>query len=218
MPAKLIGQCFGRLTVLRQAPSRNGHRYWLCRCECGGTCFPTTGGLRSGKTRSCGCLKREPTTSGKLVHGETRRRQGASPEYNVWRSMRERCYNPKNISYRNYGGRGLQVSPRWRNSYELFLKDVVEDIGRRPSPKHSIDRIRNDGDYERGNVRWVTREVQRRNSRRIIQVRIGDKIVCLKDACDLCSVSYTLVRGRIRCGWPIEKALATPKIPTARWG
>jgi hypothetical protein len=146
-----------------------------------------------------------------LVHGDTRQ-GGSSPEYRAWPNMKDRCYNPKNNSYRRYGGRGLTVSERWRNSYKTFL----EDIGRRPSPKHSLDRINNSLGYFPENCRWATSEVQRRNSRGLVQVNIDGEVVCLKAACDLRGVSYNLTRVRVRRGWPIEKALVTPKLRQAR--
>ena len=205
--SELVGQRFGRLTVLQQAPSWNGRRCYICLCDCGCVRIHPISRLRSGDMRSCGCLNREVLATRKLVHGDTWQ-GGSTPEYRAWLNMKGRCYNPKNASYRRYGGRGLTVIERWRNSFEAFL----EDMGRRPSPQHSLDRIDNSLGYFPENCRWATAVVQKRNSGGIFRVNIGGKIVCLKEACDLHGVSYGLIRNRVRRGWPSEKALATPKM------
>jgi hypothetical protein len=149
----LTGQTFGKLKVLRRAGlDRHGAVLWECSCECGRLVPVRSYCLTRGKTRSCGCARHEQVTT----HGMTN-----TPEYNAWCMMRARCGNPKNNSYHNYGGRGIKVCERWASSFESFLADV----GRKPSPKHSLDREENNGDYEPGNVRWSTRRTQTLNRR-----------------------------------------------------
>jgi len=118
-----------------------------------------------GKTRSCGCrIIQVLTANGYAMrqHGESKSvGRAASPEYRTWDGMKERCRNPNHKAYANYGGRGISVCERWLD-FESFLLDM----GRRPSPTHSIDRINNDGNYEPGNCRWATRDEQNRNQRR----------------------------------------------------
>jgi hypothetical protein len=147
-----VGTVFGRLTVLSEAPaSRWGPRV-LCRCTCGTQHVVATASLRTGLSTSCGCLWRETITK----HG-----MWARPEYKVWAAMIQRCHNPRVKPYANYGGRGIQVCDRWRRSFVAFLRDV----GRRPSPDLTLDRIDNDGNYEPGNVRWATWTEQAHNKR-----------------------------------------------------
>lgn len=151
----LVGQRFGRLTVIARAGTRKDRAvYWSCQCECGGTTLVVSKHLLSGESQSCGCLKNDLLRERSTTHGATR-----YPEYEIWQAMIGRCSRPASSGYRNYGGRGIAVCERWRDSFEAFLADV----GRRPSPLHSIDRIDNDGNYEPGNVRWATREQQVRN-------------------------------------------------------
>ena len=154
----MVGQRFGRLSVIGRVPSppagnHRGHAYWLCRCECGRDVSVRADRLRSGETSSCGCLR----IGQKTINGGRN-----SPEYEPWRSAKRRCFNPKNEHFDRYGGRGITMCPEWRDSFEAFLRDV----GPRPSPRHSIDRINNDGNYEPGNVRWATKREQMLNTSR----------------------------------------------------
>lgn len=156
--ARLVGETFGRLTVVRYDRSLRGATTWLCRCVCGAEKVVRGSELRAGNTRSCGCLNREASRERRLRHGHSTN-AGLSPEYKTWASMKDRCYQPSSDSWSRYGGRGIRVCERWLSSFENFLADV----GARPSPKHSIDRINNDGHYEPGNVRWSTVSEQARN-------------------------------------------------------
>jgi hypothetical protein len=163
------GERFGRLTVLAEAAPLvqiNGRRPRRARvrCICGSEKFVQFDKLKSGHTRSCGCLFREVRVVAHMRHGDSAKGR-ASPEYHAWRSMRRRCSNPRAPDWKNYGGRGIKVCERW-DSYECFLADM----GRKPSPKHSIDRINNDGNYEPENCRWATAE-QRVKSKISVRAR-----------------------------------------------
>jgi hypothetical protein len=211
-PDLVPGIRFGRLTVLRQVPSRNRQRYYACLCDCGTETNVRGADLcRGDQNIACGCLRGRHIKHG--MHG--------TPEYRAWRGMIGRCESRTHANYGGYGGRGIKVCDRWRHSFENFFADM----GLRPSPKHSLDRIDNDAPegYTSANCRWTTQDVQIRNSRKIIPVKVDGKIVCMKDACALRDVSYVMVRDRVRRGWPIEKALATPTMrprliaTSARW-
>ena len=119
--------------------------------------------------------------------------------------MRARCKYPSQPHFIHYGGRGIKVCARW----EVF-ENFFEDMGPRPSPKHSLERENNDGDYEPGNVSWSTRVKQHRNTRRNIYVEIDGNKMILKDAAAKCGIAYQSVRSRIGKGWPMLAALTTP--------
>lgn len=160
--SNLAGQIFSRLTVLAQGPRyANGHARWFCLCACGKTTLVEAGNLRSGRQRSCGCLNDELRGKARTTHGHTTNQfyNRQSPEYNTWQLMKSRCYYPKSNRYYRYGARGITVCRRWLDSFANFLADM----GPKPSPRHSIDRINNDGNYEPTNCRWATTAEQRRN-------------------------------------------------------
>jgi hypothetical protein len=151
----MAGQSVGNLTVIeRVRESEGGKAKWRCLCGCGKETVVTGDRLRRGRTKSCGCWKGRHRDA--IFPGRKYR-----PEYSVWLSMKKRCSNARAHDYSRYGGRGIVVCERWRDSFDAFYADM----GQRPSPKHSIDRINNDGNYEPGNCRWATAYEQAANSR-----------------------------------------------------
>ena len=149
MKAILLGQRFGRLTVLKDGVEEDA-RVRRCRCDCGREIEVRVDHLMSGASRSCGCLRRELHTK----HGKTK-----TPEYRAWLNMKKRCYFTKDTSYQRYGGRGIRVCDAWLHSFEQFLSD----LGCKPGPEYSLDRIDPDRDYAPDNCRWATRVTQSQN-------------------------------------------------------
>lgn len=153
-PIDISGRRFGRLVALERVSNHPKSRRtrWKCRCDCGSLVEVVTFNLTQGDTKSCGCLN----TDNLRKHGKS-----YTPEYSVWRGMKQRCLNPKASYYADYGGRGIKVCEKWANDFGEFYKDV----GPRPSSQHSLDRIDVNGNYEPGNVRWATAREQARNTR-----------------------------------------------------
>lgn len=159
----VVGRRFGRYVIQFETepelrPNGRGNiRRVIALCDCGTERTVHLQNLTSGKSQSCGCLSQVLSTIRATKHGES-----DSAEYRIWRGMLNRCYNPNVERYPEYGGRGIKVCDWWRDSFEAFLADM----GRRPSPSHSIDRYpNNDGDYEKNNCRWATSREQRLNQR-----------------------------------------------------
>lgn len=157
---ELSGVKFNRLRVVSKAYT-NKHRkvVWECLCDCGNTSFVTTRELKSGHTKSCGCLKKERiiNQSQKGFHQKNNK-----AEYNSYSSMKNRCYNSNCPHYDRYGGRGISVCDEWFESFETFLNDM----GKRPSLEHTLDRIDVNGNYDPSNCRWADLSTQSFNKRK----------------------------------------------------
>lgn len=147
----IIGQNYGRLKVLKIFKIQKGNVVLKCKCECGNIKNVTYNHLVTNHTKSCGCLS----------HGEiSKHGMSKTLEYKTWDSIYQRCYNPNNISYKNYGGRGINISSEWRNSFENFYKDM----GKRPE-NLTIERVNNNLGYSKENCIWASRTTQSRNQR-----------------------------------------------------
>lgn len=129
-----------------------------------------------------------------------------SPEYWAWRDMKRRCLNPNARDFANYGARGIQVCERWRESFCAFF----DDMGLRPSPQHSLDRINNDGNYEPGNCRWATVKEQLQNRRTTSWVTFKGETKTRTEWCRIQGIAPLMFLRRIQAGWSVEKALSTP--------
>lgn len=137
-------------------------------------------------------------------HGHTK--NNGTPEYNAWRSMIQRCHNPKNPAYRHYGGRGIRVCRRWRRDFRVFLADMKL----KPTDQHSIDRINNEGNYEPENCRWATWSEQRRNTRNSRRLTYRDETLSLSDWADRLGTTSALLASRLNRGWTVVEAFETP--------
>lgn len=165
----LVGQVFGNLTVLEKGagktfPSGNKARTWLCLCKCGNITEVTTSNLNSGNSTSCGCLHKELLSNRVKKHGDSNSSQKRHYLYNTWSGIKSRCLNANCRKYKDWGERGITIYEPWINNYQLFKDYVLSNLGERPKGM-SLDRIDNDGNYEPGNLRWATNNIQRINQR-----------------------------------------------------
>lgn len=197
---ELTGQKFGQLSVLGQdGKTSGGNLMWLCRCDCGSELRVAGGNLRHSThpTKSCGCIHK------------TQKGQSSLPEFKVWAGMISRCHIPTDISYKNYGARGVIVCERWRTSFDAFY----EDVGPRPAgtngkrASYTIDRIDTHGDYEPGNVRWSTWKEQQNNRRTNRKVTHDGETHSLAEWARKVGLSRQALRYRLENGWTVEEAL-----------
>jgi hypothetical protein len=170
-PSVSIGQKFGNFTVLEIIPhhyNKQGLRVLTkakCKCVCGTVKTVSVNNLQAGNTISCGCIGRENIRRAAVKHG-----LACNPIYNLWHGINNRCYNKNLEAYKDYGGRG--ITNYWKDDVSGFAKYILQELGSRPSKKHSLDRINNDGNYEPGNLRWATYKQQANNKTHAFQRKI----------------------------------------------
>ena len=177
----LKGQKIGRLTILERDYTKPNAKnaMWRCQCDCGNT--TVTAGPNIGKTTfSCGCWVRENNSNLNRTHGASK-----TSEFGIWQGIQQRCHNPNNPRYDRYGARGIVMCERWRCDFRNFLYDM----GARPSPKHSVERINNDGNYEPGNCEWALQKVQNRNYSRTNLIEINGEKLCVLDWCNRLNIN-----------------------------
>lgn len=199
------GLRFERLVSIRferRADDARRRPLWRFLCDCGNEVVSAPDNVKTGNTRSCGCLQREVSSrTGKLSlkHGMSR-----TGVYGIWGGMIDRCTNTVSKDYPNYGGRGITVCDRWRDP-----ENFISDMGPRP-PKAQIERVDNNGPYSPDNCIWASPKTQARNRRSTHFVRYNGQRMSLIEACDLAGTSYSAVKERLRMGWEEHRAISTP--------
>ena len=205
----LVGMKFGRLTVMdRESPkSKKAKGLWVCKCECGNVIKVNTSDLKSGNTTSCGCKRKETLRQLRTKHGESNTRL-----YNVWSDMKKRCYNTKNVDYKNYGGRGITVCDEWmdfQNFYEWAIANGYDETA--PKGQCTIDRIDVNGCYEPENCRWVNWHIQMNNKRNNRILTYNGESHTLAEWCEIVNIPYNCLKSRLnKLHWSVEKTLTTP--------
>lgn len=201
---ELSGQRFGKLVAISSYyDSTRKITLWECKCDCGNTCFVRANRLVHGRTRSCGCLRKDSNIKNKTTHGKTNTRI-----YNAWHSMKARCYNPTNHNYSHYGDRGISVCDEWKNSFEPFYEWAISN-GYQDGL--SLDRIDNDGNYCPNNCRWVTTKVQNNNRSVSINISYNGKTQNLSDWCKELNLPYSRIYQRLsKYEFTFEEAITEP--------
>lgn len=207
LPLLAPGTRFNRLVVIDDRGKVGRYHMVLCRCDCGSEKLINRQHLVRSLTKSCGCFRRDFSTqkgANSFTHGESRNGKRTA-EYMAWDSMWSRCSNLSSRKYKYYGSRGIVVCDRWR-SFENFL----DDMGRKPTPRHSLDRIDVNGNYELSNCRWATDREQAINRRITRWLTINGKTLCFSDWCARIGISHDALQYRIS-NWPQSRWLDPPR-------
>lgn len=199
----LLGNHFGRLTVVEKTNKRgsSGAVFWKCLCECGKTKDISSSCLQTGQTKSCGCLFIDTISAkgkAKRIHGMTK-----TNTYRSWTGMKQRCYNPNNKKYPIYGGAGITVCEEWKNSFTNFLNDMGE------CPKNlTLDRIDVKKGYSKENCRWATQKQQQNNRSNNVMITVGEKPMTMSEYCEQHGLNQDNVQWRLKHGWSQQEAVS----------
>jgi hypothetical protein len=196
----VVGMKFGRWTAINKEPNKGKYICYRFRCECGTESVLTLSSVKSGNSLSCGCYQKELASLRRTSHGKS-----ATPTYAAWNTMRQRCSNPNNGKFKNYGARGITVCDRW-NTFENFL----EDMGERPHGL-TLDRINNSLGYFKGNCRWASQQDQQNNRRNNKLVEFDGKTMTVAQWERHLGVAKDFLKRRLLEGFSMERAINTPK-------
>ncbi len=202
---ELTGKKFGKWTVIEYWCIIKNNTHWKCKCDCGTIRIVNGMSLVAKASQSCGCVQKEFISKLTERHGESRKGK-ATLEYVSWMSLKNRCNNKKGQNYKDYGGRGITVCDRWMQCFENFL----EDMGRRPTPQHSIDRIENDKGYYKENCRWATGKVQTNNARSNVMIEYNGERMTASQWDDRLGFKKGTVWNRHYRGWDIQRIITQP--------
>lgn len=197
---EMIGNKYGRLTVIEEAPSQHGHAMWICKCDCGNTTHPIGGSdLRNGKVQSCKCLHNE-LVSKKM----TKHKMKETRLYRIWTNMRARCRFPSVPCYGSYGGRGVTVCEEWQHDFLAFhswamANGYADDL--------TLDRKDTNGPYRPDNCRWVSRKAQANNLRKNVVLDINGEKHTMAEWADISGIKYTTIYQRRLRGWADDDLL-----------
>jgi len=195
-----IGLKFNRLLVLEEGPHAHNRVAWICLCDCGNITLVSSSNLK--KTKSCGCAASEATTKrnkSNATHGMSH-----TVEHAAWQRMINRCYYKNDASYNHYGGRGISVCDKWINSFESFFRDM----GLRPSPKHSLDRINTNGNYTSENCKWSTIDEQNNNKTNNRFITAFGKHMTISQWSRETGIHIATITGRLNRGWNEQDAIS----------
>lgn len=195
----LTGLRSGRLVAIERAPNIGRRVAWLCVCDCGRTKVVESHRVTAQSVQSCGCMLNEARRTASLTHGLSDK-----PECYVWHGMMARCYKAAHQSYRRYGGRGIYVCDRWKNSFENFYADM----GPRPSSGHSLDRIDNNGPYSPENCRWATVQEQALNKEVNVFIEYQGRVQCMTHWSRELGIHQRTLSDRMARGMTFAEAVA----------
>ena len=203
----ISNQRFGRLTAIEKSTNICGKTAWKCVCDCGNIAYVTTSNLTCNRIRSCGCIKQELLMRRNITHNQRHTRL-----YEVWKGIKQRCYNPKHRAYHNWGGRGIKMCEDWKNNFQSFYNwsyanGYSPENQKDEKNKLTIDRIDVNGNYEPSNCRWVTRKVQASNMRTNKLITINGETHCIAEWCRIYNVHTSNYYKKINKGMSPEEAL-----------
>lgn len=201
----MTGREFEECVVIKRSDklSKDGKKiFWECECKCGNTFTARGSDIRSGNTKSCGCLVKKKARTRKGAHG-----QRNSRIYTIWNNMKLRCYNKNQNNYFNYGGRGIKICDEWKNDFTTFYNWAIENGY---SDELSIERINNDGDYEPSNCKWANLHEQARNKRNNRFLEHDGKKMIAPDWSKVTGIPEKIIYDRMTKGWDDERVLTQP--------